>query len=114
MEMAKNKISSAQDLNFCQLNVINYEPLFFLFGLAHKPKFGLFLRIYFDFFSRSLFFPIAVLFIGSFVAHFIFFFSHVFANLQTLAFLSLLLAYWSSLLKVRIYLFCVLNMGVLK
>ena len=67
MEMAKNKISNAQDLNVCQLDVITViKQLFFFFGPAHKPKFGLF--------SRSLLFPIAVLFIGSFVAHFIFFF----------------------------------------
>ena len=75
MEMAKNKISNAQDLNVCQLDVITViKQLFFFFGPAHKPKFGLF--------SRSLLFPIAVLFIGSFVAHFIFFFSHVFAILN--------------------------------
>ena len=67
MEMAKNKISNAQDLNVCQLDVITViKQLFFFFGPAPKPKFGLF--------SRSLLFPIAVLFIGSFVAHFIFFF----------------------------------------
>ena len=35
-----------------------------------------FLRIYFDFFSRSLLFPLAFLFLASFVAHIIFFLSH--------------------------------------
>ena len=36
----------------------------------------LILRIYFDFFSRSFLFPLAVLFLASFVAHIIFFLSH--------------------------------------
>ena len=71
--------SQKRDFQHSELNFLligcNFAAFLF-FGHAHRPKFGLFLRIYFEFFCRSLLFPFAFLFIGSFVAHFIVFLLH--------------------------------------